>query len=428
MVLDRKNAPKIHDAISFDYALPLINQDKLDNGTPFYWLNAGVQDVVEVDWVFPAGVWQEPKEGVAQATSQQLKSGTSTKTSQEINEALEFYGASLRVRAGNDTSTVSLFTLTKHLHALLPIVHELLTDATFPEEELNIYKQNTLQRLLVSLRKCDFVSNQLIDAAVFGEEHPYGRFTKRESIEAITQEDIKGFYKNNYDLSKVKIFMAGKIGKKETQQINDLFGKNVVEHTSDKSSSSFEIKPITNRKQAVDNDPNGLQGAIRIARRFPNRHHEDFPALVVTNTLFGGYFGSRLMSNIREDKGYTYGIYSSMTPMINDGSLTIQTEVGKDVVKAAIDEVYKEMDMLCNEKPADDELLLVKNYLLGNLLGDLDGPFSILQRWRTIILHGLSIDTFDRNIEVYKSLTPTQVLDQAQKYFNKADFHEVVVI
>lgn len=427
MVLDRKNAPKIHDAISFDYALPLINQDKLDNGTPFYWLNAGVQDVVEVDWVFPAGVWQEPKEGLAQATAQQLKSGTSTKTSQEINEALEFYGASLRVRAGNDSSTVSLFTLTKHLPTLLPIVHSLLTDATFPEKELNLYKQNTLQRLLVSLRKCDFVSNQLIDAAVFGEAHPYGRFTRKESIEAITQEDLKSFYKSNYNLADVKIFMAGKIGSKETALVNELFGKSAYE-VAGTSHTTFEAKPITDRKQAVDNDPNGLQGAIRIARRFPNRHHEDFPALVVTNTLFGGYFGSRLMSNIREDKGYTYGIYSSMSPMINDGSLTIQTEVGKDVVQAAINEVYKEMDMLCTDKPADDELLLVKNYLLGNLLGDLDGPFSILQRWRTIILHGLSIDTFNNNIEVYKSLTPTQVLDQAQKYFNRADFHEVVVI
>ncbi len=427
MALDRKTPPKIHDAISFDYTLPPINQEELVNGTPFYWLSAGVQDVVEVDLVFPAGLWQEPKQGVAQATSQLIKSGTSTKTAHEINEALEYYGASLRVRPGNDYSTVSLFTLTKHLPALLPIVHEVLTDATFPQQELDIYKQNTVQRLLVSLRQCDFVSNQLIDAAIFGEDHPYGRYTRQKDVEAITQEDVHAFYQSHYDLSHAKIFMAGKVGDKEVQLINEIFGKNAPK-ASTIAEQAFELHPSTTQKQHVDNDPDGVQGAIRIAKRFPNRSHKDYAPLVITNTLFGGYFGSRLMSNIREDKGYTYGIYSSMTPMFNDGTVTIQTEVGKDVVTPAVEEIYKEMDKLTNEMVSEEELLLVKNYLLGSLLGDLDGPFHILQRWRTMIMQGRSIDSFNANVATYKQLTPQQVLDTAQKYYQKENFYEVVVI
>ena len=150
--------------------------------------------------------------------------------------------------------------------------------------------------------------------------------------------------------------------------------------------------------------------------------------MIVLNTIFGGYFGSRLMSNVREDKGYTYGIYSSISPEVNGGSMTIHTETGRDVVEMAIKEVYHEMDVLCNELVPDDELLLVKNYLLGGLLGDLDGPFSILQRWRTLILNGFKEDYFNNNINIYKTVSAKELQSLAQKYFNRQDFYEVVVI
>ena len=134
------------------------------------------------------------------------------------------------------------------------------------------------------------------------------------------------------------------------------------------------------------------------------------------------------MSNIREDKGYTYGIYSSLTPDINGGTFVIHTETGRDVVEKAITEVYHEMEVLCNEAASEDELLLVKNYLLGSLLADLDGPFSILQRWRTLILNGYGEDYFDNNVKIYKTITANELLSLAQKYFVQKDFYEVIVI
>lgn len=426
-MIDRKTAPQIHDAIEFDFSLPPINTHKLDNGIPMYWFKGGVQDVVEIDWVFPAGLWFEQKGGVAQATAGLLKNGTSKHNAREINEAFEYYGASLRVRPGNDHATVSLFTLTKHLPALLPFVYELLTESIFPQEEIDIYKQNVIQKLMVNLRECDFVANQRIDDVLFGEAHPYGRFTRRDNIEALTREDLLAHYKESYDLSAAKIFMGGNLTDKDMQLVNDIFGK-VAVSAREVEHKQYDIVTQEERKFHVTNDPNGVQGAIRIGRLFPNRHHDDFAPMVVTNTLFGGYFGSRLMSNIREDKGYTYGIYSSTTPMMHSGSLIIQTEVGKDVIEKAIHEIYHEMDVICNEKADAEELLLVKNYLLGNLLGDLDGPFHILQRWRTLILNNMSADHFNRNIEIYKSITPEQVQAMAQKYLDKKDYHEVVVI
>lgn len=427
MAIDRTAAPKIYDAVDFDFHLPPINKHQLDNGMPLYWLNAGVQDVVEIDWVFPAGIWYEEHEGAAQATAGLLKSGTTNRTAHEINEVLEYYGAMFRVRAGNDNTTVSLFTLTKHLPDVLPIALEVLTEATFPQQEIDIYKQNTIQRLLVSLRQCDFVSNQRIDALLFGEHHPYGRYSKQATISGITQEGLLAHYNKYFNLANAKVYMAGKVGDREVSWLNEIFGKMELSKP-EPIQKKFNLLTDAEKKHHITNDENGVQGAIRIGRLFHNRLHEDFAPMVVLNTLFGGYFGSRLMANIREDKGFTYGIYSGMSAMRHDGSIIVQTEVGRDVVDAAIKEIYFEMDKLCNDLADEEELKLVKNYLLGNLLGDLDGPFQILQRWRTLINYGLDTDHFDKNLVVYKNITSQQLRDLAQKYLDRKDYHEVVVI
>lgn len=426
-MLDRKVAPAIHDAIEFSYKLPPINDTRLTNDIPFYWLNAGVQDVVEIDWVFPAGLWQETVPGVAHATAGLLKNGTSRRTAHQLHEAIEYYGASLKVGAGNDMATVTLYALTKDLPQLLPIVAEVLTDSIFPEEEVALHKKNAVQRLLVSLREADFVANQQIDAFLFGEHHPYGRYSRQEKIEALTREDILTFYKQCYNIGAAKIFMAGRVGESEVKLVNEIFGTlPAVKNTQE--TQEFAVPGPAEMSHRIMNDPNGVQGAIRIGRTFPNRHHPDFPKMVVLNTLFGGYFGSRLMSNIREEKGYTYGVYSSLQSMAHGGSIIIQSEVGRDVMEAAIGEVYHEMEQLCKVPADKDELLLVKNYLLGGLLGDLDGPFQILQRWRTLILNGLDNQHFERNINIYKTITAEELQQLAIQYYDRTQFFEIGVI
>ncbi len=427
MLRDRTNAPAIHDAVEFDYKLPGINKETLDNGLPLYWLNAGVQDVVQIDWIFPAGLWYEQKPSVAHAVAGLLKSGTSRYTSVQIHEALEYYGAQLKIAAGNDYATVTLYTLNKHLPSLLPMVYELLTDSTLPEHEIAIHKRNAIDKLLVNLRQCEFVANQQIDALLFGEEHPYGRYTRKEKIEALTREDLLTFYSSNYNLANVRMFMGGKAGTDEVKCMNDVFGKAEIT-ASTVIVPEFELATSAERVHRINNDAKGVQGAIRVGRLFPNRHHPDYSPMVVVNTLFGGYFGSRLMSNIREDKGYTYGIYSSVTPEVSGGSMVIHTESGTEVVEDAIKEIYHEMETLCNEEVSEEELLLVKNYLLGGLLGDLDGPFSILQRWRSLILNGFDENYFNNNVQIYKSITPAEIQVLARKYYNRAEFIEVVVI
>lgn len=425
---DRTLAPAIHDAVEFDYKLPLINKTSLNNGIPLYWLSAGVQDVVEVDLVFPAGIWYEPKAAVALATAGLLKNGTSTRSAHEIHESIEFYGANVRVSAGDDYCIVSLYALTRDLPKLLPILKEILTDSVFPKDEVAIHKQNSIQRLLVNLRQCEFVANQRIDVLLYGENHPYGRYSRVDRIEAISRQDLLNFYSEAFSWNEAKIFMGGKVGEAEAQLINDVFGNLPFKEAS--NAEEFHIsEPATDFAPLREiNDPSGVQAAIRIARPMPNRKHPDFPGLVVLNTLFGGYFGSRLMSNIREDKGYTYGIYSSLAPNLHGGSVCVHTEVGRDVLEPAVAEIYKEMELISKEPANADELLLVKNYLLGGLLGDLDGPFHILQRWRSLILNGQDESQFYTNIRTYKQITADELQALANKYFQREAFYEIAVI
>jgi zinc protease len=174
--------------------------------------------------------------------------------------------------------------------------------------------------------------------------------------------------------------------------------------------------------------PNGVQGSIRMGTPFPNRHHPDFLKVQVLNNVFGGFFGSRLMSNIREDKGYTYGIHSYLENHIQESAWVISTEAGRDVCEAAITEVYKEMAVLRDEPIDAEELLLVRNYMMGSILGDLDGPFHIINRWKNIVLNGLDESYFYNQIETIRNITAQELQELANKYLVQDKFYELVVV
>ena len=356
-----------------------------------------------------------------------LKNGTRQKKAFAINEHFEFYAAYLNRSCYNETATITLHCLSKHLPDLLPVVAELMTDSIFPEEELAIYKQNQKQRLEVNLKKCDFVANRLIDEYVYGFHHPYGKYTSTLDYDNLQRDELAAFYKRFYTEGKCLMFVAGKPPANIQEQLNSLFG-HLPFRQDDLPGIVYTPQPAETRKYHIVNDPNGVQGAIRIARPFPNRHHPEFSKAQVLNNIFGGFFGSRLMSNIREDKGYTYGIHSYMQNHIHNSAWLISTEAGRDVCAATIDEVYKEMAILRNEPVDAEELDLVRNYMIGSLLGDLDGPFQIIARWKNYILNGLTDEYFYNSIRVVQTITAEEIQALAQRYLEPESFYEVVVV
>jgi predicted Zn-dependent peptidase len=185
--------------------------------------------------------------------------------------------------------------------------------------------------------------------------------------------------------------------------------------------------PAEQKKYRISNDDNAVQGAIRLAQSFPNRHHPDFKKVIVLNNLFGGFFGSRLMSNIREEKGYTYGIHSYLQNHLQESAWMVSTEAGKDVCEATIEEVYKEMERLRTEPVDAEELLLVQNYMMGSILGDLDGPFHIMAKWKNMILNNLPEDYFYQSVQAIKETNATEMMEMANKYLKQDAFYELVV-
>ena len=423
---DRTIAPPIKDAIEFNIALKPCTLFSLSNGAPVYYINDGAEEVAAIDFVFKAGNSYENKNGVAATTNYLIKNGTSQKNAFEITESFEYFGAYLNRTCYNETATITLHCLSKHLKELLPVIRELITDAVFPQNELEIFQQNSVQRLSVNLLKCDFVANRLIDQYLYGPQNPYGRVSNKEDIEALTREDLTIFFKQFYANANCTIFSAGKLPADFESILEKYFGDLPLNENLPTVMHKREL--TSQKKHRIINDENGVQGAIRIARPFPNRHHPDFKKAMILNTLFGGYFGSRLMSNIREEKGYTYGISSYIQNHIKDSAWVISTEAGKDVCEATIDEVYKEMKLLREESVDAEELLLVKNYMMGLNLGYVDGPFHVISRWKSLILNDLDEHYFYDSINTIKTISAKEIQELSNKYLVPDEFFELLVI
>lgn len=425
----RHTAPAIKEPVEFELKLPPCEKITLRNGVEIYYLNKGTEETLQVSWVFYAGSWNEKANLVAATTNFMLKNGTTRHNAFEINEHFEYYGAYLNRSCYSETSEITLHCLSKHAGKLLPMVEELITESAFPQEELDIFKQNSQQRLKVNLQKSDFVAGRLIDAQLFGDKHPYGRYSMPEDYAALQREQLVEFYENYYKKGNCVIFIAGHIPEDLLAQMESLFGGLPLQpHHSLIAQTDHPIVRATEKKTFIQNDPNGVQAAIRIARPFPNRHHPDFQKAAVLNNLYGGFFGSRLMGNIREDKGYTYGIYSYLMNTIRESGWVISTEAGRDVMKATITEIYNEMEALREEPVDEEELQTTRNYMIGSILGDLDGPFQVIARWRSLILNGLTDSYFYNGIHTIKTVTAEELQELAQRYLQPDDFYELTVV
>lgn len=425
-MLNRKEQPGIVDATDFNLHLKPLEYFTLDNGISVYALRAPEQEVAYAEWVFYAGNAHEQNNMTAACVNYMLKNGTKNKTAFEINEHFEFYGAYLNRSCYNETASVKLHSLSKHLPELLPVVNELFTESIFPEQELAIYKQNQKQSLEVNLKKCDFVANRLIDEYLFGFSHPYGKYASIRDYDKLERDDLIQFYDKHYINGKCILFIAGNLPDNIEALLNKNFGALLC--NNEPSVINYNSNPEKDKDHFIINDENGLQGAIRIARNFFNRHHPDFIKVQVLNNIFGGYFGSRLMSNIREDKGYTYGIHSYLQNHIHESAWMISTEAGRDVCEATMEEVFKEMKRLRDEPVGEEELHLVRNYMIGSILGDLDGPFQIISRWKTYIINNLTEDYFNKSIHTIKNITAEELQYLAIKYLQPESFYKLTVI
>lgn len=400
-------------------------RQQLDNGCNVFCFNSGDQELVRIEWIFGNLRFNPAKPMLNMAVNTMLTEGTSTLNAAQIADKIDFYGAFLQVEYGYENSTVTLYSLNKHLHHTLPVILDLLTNSTFPEKELETFKRNQQQKLQVSLQKNDFIARRDFNKAVYGDTI-YGLGATLDNYKSLQRDDLVAHYKEMYQPANCNIVIAGKIEPEALVLITDTFDKNWVNGATAADTTQPDIKPATELLYFTEK-PDALQSAIRIGTPIISRNHPDFQSLQVLNTVFGGYFGSRLMANIREDKGYTYGIGSGLSSLKQGGAFFIATEVGADVWKAAVTEIEKELNLLKTELIPDEELALVRNYMLGSLLGSLENVFSHADKFKSIYFAGLDYDYYDRYAATVKSVDSAKLLELANKYFHFDQFYKVIV-
>lgn len=424
MQLDRTQSPPfqaIHEV-----RLPAVQSTTLANGLPIHWINVPQQPVMRIECIFNAGAWYENGQpGAAFFAMKMLGEGTSRRSSAEISEYIDRYGAFLELNSGPDRASLVVYCLTRHLPNVLPLIEEVLTDSTFPQKELDDLRNITLQNLKVNYEKNAYVAGVLFRQNLFGKEHPYGRSQQPEIVEQLTRQMVVNFYDSTVRNRPFRILLAGQIGELEVELIDKQLGALPVQ-ASGHSYVSPAVK-ATSDPSILSEKAESLQSSIRVGRRLFTRHHADFFPMLVTNEILGGYFGSRLMRNIREEKGFTYGISSNIVSFRNDGYFMIGTDVKKEFTQQTLDEIRKEIQILQTQPVPEDELETVKNFMAGEFVGSLNTPFEIADRYKTILLDGLPVDFLNNYVANLRAVTAETVQQMAQTYLNEEFLMEVVV-
>ncbi len=419
---DRTKQPKMRELDTF--SLPEYSILYLDNQIPVILFHAGEQEVTKLDFVFHAGSWHQSTPMVAPATAELLTAGTKQHTSQEIAAQTDYYGAYLINHATPDYAVVTLFTLNKYLEQMNALTEEVIKHPSFPPEEIETHLRNQKHQMQVSEQKVDYLARTRFNSYLYGASHPYGRYLKEDYFANINQDSLKQFHKSHYHSGNGYIVASGKLPAQIMPLLNRHFGGSDWNGTSVKT-----INHIAETSQpGLYNVPkkDAVQSAIRMGKTLFTRNHPDFQAMKVVNTVLGGYFGSRLMKNIREEKGYTYGIYSSVQSMLHEGSFFISAETGKEVTDKAIEEIFKELEKLQSEKVGAEELNTVKSYMLGSVLKMVDGAFAAADFYRTLYHAGLDERYFYDFIQTIKTIDAEKIRTLAQKYLKKEDFIQVI--
>ena len=424
MILDRTTPPPIRQLSEFSIALP--ERRVMKNGMPLNIINAGTEDVVRFDLLIGGGQWHQDQPLQAMFTNRMLREGTGRMTSAQIAEKLDYYGAWLELSSSVNYGFITLYSLNKYFSRTLSVIAEMVRAPLFPAKELSVVADTNKQQFLVNSTRVEMIARKQLNRALFGAEHPFGRYAVAEDYDRITPEVLRDFYQKYYHSGNCSVYISGKVTPDIIRSIEENLGDDAWGEVKDKPVMQAVAPRTTSEKHLFVEREDALQSSLKMGSFVMDRQHPDFLKARVMVTLFGGYFGSRLMSNIREDKGYTYGIGAGIVSYPDTGILIISTEAANEYINSIIAEVYREMDKLCNELVPQGELEMVKNYMLGDLCRSYEGPFSLSDAWIYIETAGLDDKFFIRSLDAIRGITREEIQRLAQAYFCKENLIEVV--
>ncbi len=361
---DRTHAPALSPLV-IPELIP-YSHSKLPNGIDLYILHDPSQEVFRLDINFEAGAFYQPRPLIASTTLNMLNEGTLLYSSSELAEIFDYYGAYVDFSNGQHKAEASLFSLTKYASQTIRLLGEMLMQSCFPENELEIYLDNKRQHFLTEKQKTGWLARKKLAELLFGPFHPYANAVHTDDYRKVTRDLLLQYYQQRINARHCTILLTGNITDTIRQQTEQIFSQ-LPQPSDTPATPDYNFEPAEAGYYHVQKD-DAVQSSIRIAHKGINLRDEDYAGFLLLNTVIGGYFGSRLMSNIRESKGYTYGIHSFNVSLPLYSYWCVATDVNREYTQATIEEVRKEIRKIQTETIPEEELSLVKNYLYGDLL------------------------------------------------------------
>ncbi|HEY9117317.1 MAG TPA: pitrilysin family protein [Roseivirga sp.] len=404
-MLDRSKAPRVHPVNNIK--LPDIEKHSLSGGGFLYYHREHNSSAFKLEIVCKAGNINAKNATEAQLGLKILGEGTINLSGLQLSNQIDSLGSFIEFTPGFDHSSISIYGLKKYFKENLKLLSEILYKPAMDSSSLKLLKEKEQNKLRLNFEKSSYLSSVNLRTIIFGN-HPYGFNVSSDDLDKLTVNDLSLFHSNF--IKSFDIYLSGDISAANISEIKKVFFEN---HSTSKQEVNLEIPA---NKRIEHRDAKFVQSSIKLGKRLFNRTHPDYFKLIVTNELFGGFFGSRLMKNIREEKGYTYGIYSALYPLNDLGYFLISTDVKAENEKDTLQEIEKELSKLSSEIVSAEELETVKNYMIGSFINSFNSPFAPITKFKTVNCQNLTLDFYANYIERIKSIQPDDIRSAASQY------------
>ena len=412
-MLNRTLAPEIRTIEHIDFVAP--QQYDIKSGVHLFHMSSVADETCKIELYFDAGNTQA-KGIIPSLVNGLLLSGSKHMTAVEIQDQINSLGGFYESGLSQENAVVSMYCLREYAIELFDILMKALDQLSFEEQEVIELIADKRQKWHISMEKVNFLAQREFQKTLFGSDERYGKVSEKTDFDNVDRSELKNFYNRHYKNGLTKVVVVGRLEKEQIEHIINR-SKALVMTNRVELGKEFE----NNKGEFIFEKNGAMQTAVRVGRIMFNKNHPDYLDFLVLMTILGDYFGSRLMSNIREDKGFTYGIGSSLFELRNSGYFLTGTEVRKDVRDATLKEIRFEFERLQEELVGDEELTLVKNYMLGQLLKSADGPYAMTDLFISAEMHGKGLEFYNEALQSIKKIDPIRIRELARLYLKWED-------
>lgn len=419
-----RTPPQIKPVVVDKMALPV--ETVMPNGVPVYVLEGGYKGIVRFELLFKGGYAIQDKPLQATFTNRMLREGAGELSSDGISQKLDYYGAWIESYSSQKCNHLVLHCLSKHFVPLLELLETMVKRPLFPEKNLDVVRRGGKAHFEVNSKKVDVVAQRYFEQALWGENHPLGHVVQAVDYDNITRDDLVAYHEKVYNSGNLAIFISGDIAETEVAAIKDVFGCGEWGMAYKNDRISVE-KPLSMPGRHNIKMEGAIQSAVKMGFMAMDVSDPDFHKFRFLTVLLGGYFGSRLMSNIREENGYTYHISAEVDAYGKRNAFMISSETANEYVELCIKEIYKELESLGSKPIPEEEVEHVRNYILGEMCRECEGLTAKSEVFVNTWLSGESFASVNNYLEVVKTVSASELSGIAKEFLNPEKMIEIVV-